>query len=401
MTNFFIKGSEMGYKTAKNHPGIQYRESDKCKVNGRPDKCFYIRYKLNGKTKREKVGWQSEGYTIQVAAEIRAQRMKDIRHGKTVLTQAEINREKQRHNRTLGEVSELYFNSEHFLSLKGQYTDRNRWEKHLTFLNEKRVPELTVLDIERIKRNMKDRAPATIKHALSLLVRVINHGAEHGYCPRLHFKVKMPRVDNQVTEYLTTEQAQSLLKVLDEWPSQDVARMVKVAMFSGLRRGELFKLKRQNIDFTYKIITLENAKSGRNETIPMNPIVEGLLREQLSWVDRHHPGSPYVFPGRDGGLRVECTAIRRIKKAAGLPKKFRPFHGLRHHFAVQLASSGQFTLDMIGQFLTHKDPTVTQRYAHFLPEAQQKAAEKAAEILTQQVQRPAEVVSLDKRRHKT
>ena len=31
-----------------------------------------------------------------------------------------------------------------------------------------------------------------------------------------------------------------------------------------------------------------------------------------------------------------------IRKVANLPPKFRPFHGLRHHFAVTLANSGQF-----------------------------------------------------------
>jgi hypothetical protein len=64
---------------------------------------------------------------------------------------------------------------------------------------------------------------------------------------------------------------------------------------------------------------------------------------------------------------------------AGLPKHFRPYHGLRHHYAVLLASSGEFILDQMGQLLTHKSSIVTRRYAHFLPEAQQRAANRAAE----------------------
>ncbi len=73
--------------------------------------------------------------------------------------------------------------------------------------------------------------------------------------------------------------------------------------------------------------------------------------------------------------------MARIKKAANLPEHFRPFHGLRHHFAVTLASSGEYTLDMIGELLTHKDTNITRRYAKFLPEAKQKAADRAAELL--------------------
>ncbi|HHB75383.1 MAG TPA: hypothetical protein ENK84_02400 [Desulfobulbus sp.] len=66
-----------------------------------------------------------------------------------------------------------------------------------------------------------------------------------------------------------------------------------------------------------------------------------------------------------------------------MPKAFRPFHGLRYHLAVTLTSSGEYTLDMIGELLTHKDSSVTRRYASFFPEAGQKASTRAAEILVE------------------
>ena len=50
-------------------------------------------------------------------------------------------------------------------------------------------------------------------------------------------------------------------------------------------------------------------------------------------------------------------------------------------FAVTLASSGEYTLDMTGELLTHKDTNITKRCAKFLPEAKQKAADRAAELL--------------------
>ena len=79
---------------------------------------------------------------------------------------------------------------------------------------------------------------------------------------------------------------------------------------------------------------------------------------------------------------MECTAIDRIKKEAALPRHFRPFHGLRHHYAVLLASSGEFNLDQIGQLLTHKSSDITRRYAHYLPESQRRAADRAAAIIS-------------------
>jgi len=66
--------------------------------------------------------------------------------------------------------------------------------------------------------------------------------------------------------------------------------------------------------------------------------------------------------------------VDKIRSAAGLPVKFRPFHDLRHHFAVTLANSGHFTLDMIADFTKKK-------YGQFLPESMNAASNAAAAIL--------------------
>ena len=378
--------------------GVYYYESSRRpKLHGHPDRCFVITFKLDGKKKWEKIGWESEGYTPQMASQVRAERIRAVRHGEEVKTAAEINRDRTRHDRPLQEVKDLYFSSEHGHKLKGRKIDLCRWEKHLKAVEQKRVSELTMLDIEKIKRHARKRdlSPQSLKHILTLLKRVVNYGAEHGYCPRLPFKIKMPPVDNERTEYLTGEQLERLLEVLDGWPSRDVARMVKLALFSGMRKGEIFKLQIRDVDFRQGIITIRAPKGGRTQSIPLNPATRQILERQIQWTKNRFPESPFVFPGRAGGQRVDCTAIRRIKKAAGLPKDFRPFHGLRHHFAVTLASSGSFTLDMIGELMTHKDTKVTRRYAKFLPEAKKKAAEEAARLIASQA---TKVVELKDRR---
>ena len=60
-------------------------------------------------------------------------------------------------------------------------------------------------------------------------------------------------------------------------------------------------------------------------------------------------------------MRKYCSAVGRIKQKANLPQKFRIFHGLRHHLAVTLANSGEYTLDMIGELLTHKSTEITKK----------------------------------------
>ena len=385
----------------KKHQGVFGYDSATKRFNGKPDVCLYITFKVDGKKTTEKVGWLSEGYTPQLASELRAKRIRDARHQGEVQTASDIRAEQRKTNRPLAELKEHYFSSTRGQAIKGRSVDLARWTHHLTFLEEKSVSELTQLDIERIKRNMlaKDLTPATIDHALRLLRRIVNHGAEHGLCPPLKFKIRFPKVNNIQTEFLSPEEAARLVATLDSWPRQDVARMVKLAMFSGMRRGELFKLKREHLDFAHGLITIAGPKGGKDANIPISPPVRAILEQQLAFLEaeeqrreqryrnttRRAPEwqeQGYVFPGRGGAQRAECTAIDKIKKAADLPKHFRPFHGLRHHYAVLLASSGEFNLDQIGQLLTHRSSDITRRYAHYLPESQQRAADRAAAIIT-------------------
>ena len=142
--------------------------------------------------------------------------------------------------------------------------------------------------------------------------------------------ISMPTVDNKVTENLTPEQARKLLQALDEEPDQTLASLVRLALFTGMRRGALLNLQWQDVDFERGFITLrgEVAKKGKTETIPMNEQARAILSSVLQ------TRSPYVFPGRyDDKPRGNITPfLKRVKRKAGLPESFRPLHGLRHSF---------------------------------------------------------------------
>ena len=53
--------------------------------NGKTDICFDITYKHEGKKIWEKVGWASEGYTANLASELRANRIRASVMGKSFL----------------------------------------------------------------------------------------------------------------------------------------------------------------------------------------------------------------------------------------------------------------------------------------------------------------------------
>lgn len=363
-------------------PGVYQYELEQ-RHKGRPDVVYTITFKdpVTGKKVWEKIGKKSEGITPQLCAEFRSERAKTARHGNTVKTSKELQRDAAKHNRLLQEIAEAYFEAKGE-SLKGYKTDKNRWDLHLKPLfGRRKVSELSEMDTQRLKRSMKGKAPATIWNALELLRRVCNWGCTNKLCSALPFKIEMPERDNEVVEYLTPEEAARLDKVLQGWKSKDAVRMIQVAMLTGMRRGEIFKLQNQDVDWRHNLIKIRAPKGGKTASIPMSQPVAKILREQARHRNKKQPGSPFIFPGAKGRQRVDCSAVKRIKIKAELPAKFRIFHGLRHHFAIQLANSGKVDLSMIGRLLTHKSEKMTKRYAQYLPETTKRASELAASLV--------------------
>lgn len=260
--------------------------------------------------------------------------------------------------------------------------DQYHYHRHIKpRFGKKRLDTITPFDIETMKielnqetnKNGKPFARQTIKHHLSLLRKLfaiaVTWGLYNGENPM--DQVGMPKVNNQKTEYMTDEETERLLRVLEEWPCRESAAIVRFALFTGLRRGELFKLRWSDIDFDRNLLTLRYPKGGTDQTIPVSDTALEILKARQRT-------SSYVFPGKNGEQRTDFKGPwRRIRKAAGLPEDFR-FHGLRHNFASQLVSNG-VDLAIVGKLLTHKDLTTTQRYAHLKPDIVREAAQKSAE----------------------
>ena len=61
--------------------GVYQRYSTTRTHAGKPDICFDIAFRLDGKLIWEKIGWASEGYSPRLAADIRSERMRTMRHG--------------------------------------------------------------------------------------------------------------------------------------------------------------------------------------------------------------------------------------------------------------------------------------------------------------------------------
>ncbi len=363
------------------YPGVYFIEGMSA-ATGKPEKIYYISYWKSGKKVEEKAGRQiEEGMTPARANSIRTARIA----GKEVSNRERREALKAEKKRRVWTVSKLWEEYKIVKSPKGIKTDDNRFKNHIeSAIGEKQLKEIMPLDVDRIALKMqKDRKPQTVAHVLETIRRVSNFAVNKQICPGLSFKVQMPQFDNKKTEDLTPEELQKLLKVIDEEEENpDVAKMLKLALFTGLRRGEIFRLRWDDIDFQNGFMTLYDTKGGKNHTLPFNPSA----REVMESVQRGQ--SPYIFPGRYGKCRKHCTRqANQIKKKAGLPKDFRIFHGLRHVYASVLASSGQVDMFTLQKLLTHKSPQMVQRYAHLRDEALKKAVNLAGDLVSEIVKK--------------
>jgi integrase len=359
------------------YPGVFYILGRRAGKGEKEEKIYYIVYRRNGKLIHEKAGKQyKDDMTPARAAGIRAARVEGKELSNTEKRRLERESKEKENPWTLNHLWDEYEATKS--KGKSLSTDKSRFQKYLKdTLGGKEPHEIVRLDIDRLQRkDLKEKSPQTIKHVLALLLRLVHFGVRRGVCQALPFSIDLPKVNNIRTEDLTGEQLQALLKAFDESPDIMTANLMRMALFTGMRRGELFKLHWQDVDFQRGFITIRNPKGGKDETIPLNSAAREVLL--------NHPrdeGQDLVFYRGDGKAIGDINRkAHRIMEAAGITKDFRPLHGLRHHYASALASSGKVDLYVLQKLLTHKSPMMTQRYSHLRDQALRAASDLAGEL---------------------
>lgn len=344
---------------------------------GKRQKIFYVRYRKDGKAIDEKAGRQIEDdMTPARASIIRAERISGKRQTNEERRE-EIEKERSTIVWTISKIWDEYakVNAE----IKGLRNDHSVFKKHLEpEFGDKTLEEISQIDVDRLRMRMaKSLKPQTVKNVLAILKRLSFFAIERRLSAGLGFKVKMPKVNNLKTEFLTEEELKRLLKAITEDPHPYAGKLLLIALYSGLRRSEIVKLQWPDVDFERDFIRIRNPKSGQDSSIPLNDAARAVL-ESIPKTE-----SPFVFPGRAGHVYSIYKMISAIRDKAGLPKDFRPFHGLRHQFASLLASSGKVDMYVLQKLLTHKSPIMTQRYAHLRDESLKKASALAGELVDQ------------------
>ncbi len=178
------------------------------------------------------------------------------------------------------------------------------------------------------------------------------------------------------TRYLDDAERARLLEAVDAEQDQRLSALVRLALYTGMRQGELTGLRWSQVDLGRGLASLPRTKSGYPRSVALSrPAVE-LLTE----VRRRRSLSPFVF-GHPGMRMRSAPAFPRLAwdravAAAGL-WDFR-FHDLRHSFASYLLSAGA-TLPELAAALGHRSLQMVSRYAHLERAHAATLAERVAE----------------------
>jgi site-specific recombinase XerD len=138
---------------------------------------------------------------------------------------------------------------------------------------------------------------------------------------------------------------------------------------TGLRAGELVRLRWQDVDLVDHRITVRDSKGGKSRVIIMLPDAHKALVDRL---DREYPGRSWQEARMMGDpvspIRTDRGLNRMLQSAAsraGFDMRRVHAHLLRHTIAVDLALRQGVTLRSLQRFLGHSSLETTSRYLQY------------------------------------
>jgi integrase len=374
-------------------PGIRSLPHAKRKHGVRFDRCYQLRFSVESKRVEEVLGWESEGWTLELAQEKLSELRKARRTGQGPRT---LREEREAHARAAQEAAE----TEAALA-REQRTVADLWkrysEEHVAIENKPRTAgDKTRMWTRRIEpaighlkiNDVSDRdAGEVVRSPLQLdakgrvvagkaeagnLYRVLNHMFRKALQWNLRAKeagnplegVSEPRVSRR-ERLLTGGEIGALMKELDA-AARDLTEhpqcvlVIRAAILTGARISELLTLRWQNIRRDEIELHLPDTKTGFSR----RPISAAALA-LFDSVERM-PGVDFVFravnaPTRPLSYSTIEKAFRRIARRAGVERC--TLHTIRHWFATMTANS--ISNARVGMALTgHKSHAAYMNYIH-------------------------------------
>lgn len=252
--------------------------------------------------------------------------------------------------------------------------------------------------LSRERNGKPGLSPKSVKNVHGILHKALQQAVGVGY---IRFNPSsactLPRAEQKEIRPLDEVQIGEFLNAIDGHRHE---LLYKVALFTGMREGELLGLGWDCVDFEQGTITirrqlrreqkkggqyyLTTPKNGKTRTIAPAPSVMKLLRAQRArqaeqrlkagelWED-----TGMVFTNDTGGYlsyRTVYDCFKRIVAQMGIPST--RFHDLRHTFAVSSIRAGDDIKTVQGNLGHHTAAFTLDVYGHFTEEMKRDSAER-------------------------
>lgn len=349
------------------------------RINSKGKKEYYIRFKIDGKEYYHTV---KTATNKKAAEEVEQVILGELRQGRYNLVNNKGNMPFEKIVTAYREYSKL--NKKTYKVEEGKV---NRISGYFKGYSLKDITPQVVEDFKKWRKNTvigkgchkgELTKGTTVNRDLALLKKMFSIAVQNKWMdenPALNCKVKMFTEDNEIIRYLTDEEEKRLLEAC-KGDYAYLKPMVKTAINTGMRYGELIKLRwKENIDFKscFIILTADMTKAKKKRMIPISSVLmkefEELYTNRLS---------DYVFtnPKTLKPYHTIRKSFQKVKMIAEIDPDFR-WHDLRHHMATKLMDKN-INVGVIKDILGHSTLTITQKYAHAMDTTKRMAVELLA-----------------------
>ena len=288
-------------------------------------------------------------------------------------------------------IEEVYEPDANRRALKSISTTISIITRHFKWLFDRQLDSITTDEIEEWQTSETKRglSPITINRNLNSLRAVFSLALEKEMINENPLKkvknIKAPdnermrhlsaKEETQLRDALRKRNAQLLIHfVTDHTPiyGDHIEPITLIALNTGMRRGEIFNLRWEQVNMDSKIITVaaETSKTSKARHINMNNESHRVLED---W-GKDKPQTGLLFPSTKSGGQKPLVTIKtawgKLVESAEI-NDFR-FHDLRHTFASNLVMRGA-PLYMVQKLLGHSSLSMTMRYSHLSPESTAQA----------------------------
>ncbi len=256
---------------------------------------------------------------------------------------------------------------------KGYYVELSVLKALIEKFGKFRLCEITPEEVEKFKRERrakttrhgKPRSRATVNRDVAVLSAIFNLAKEYGELkenPVNHVKYynNLPSRDRILSE---DEEI-----ILFDYIRNDVkfSNQIEILLYTGMRRGELFKIEWRDINLAEAFIFLrkEITKTNTARTLPMLSNVKAIFERLVKEAGEVNQKGK-VFEGiksQDTALSKQFNEVCKELGFEGLT-----IHSLRHTYSTRVAES-QINAFVQKALLGHSKLTMTDRYTHLSKE---------------------------------